>query len=254
MTVASVAALGFARDAATYAISRPGYPDAIVDWLRDELGIGPASLAIDVGAGTGLFTAMLLRTGARVIAIDPVAAMLTQLRSSLPDVDTIEAAADAIPLPDASVDAIVCATAFHWFAHAAVVAEFGRLLRPGGALGLIWNLRDEREPWVRQLSEITDAWSGEAARQRDGSWRDPFPAPGFSPLVDTTMTYEHRGHVDDVVIGRTLSTSFIAALDRDAQATVLDQVKALIAKTPALGGDEVVFPYVTKAYHCRRID
>ena len=254
--VHAVAASGFARGAQAYANGRPGYPAATIDWLCRDLGIGPDSRVVEVGAGTGLFTQLLMQTGAAIAAVDPVCEMLDRLAVTCPGVDAIVAPAQSIPLDDGSVDAILSATAFHWFASMETLREFHRLLRPGGMVGLIWNLRDERVPWVARLSEITNRRNRAAPRERDEDWRAPFVAEsGFSSLVETVMTYAHHGPVEDVVVGRTLSTSFIAALDDGARAEVVAEVRALIAATPELAsGGDVTFPYVTRAYRCRRID
>lgn len=250
-----IAGTGFARGAGVYATSRPGYPAAVTDWLRDRLGIGTGSVVAEVGAGTGKFTILLADSGAEVIAIDPVAEMLAELHAALPDVRTVVTSADKLPLADASVDAVICATAFHWFASSNVVAEFRRVLRLGGTLGLIWNVRDTSVPWVAALSELTNRYQGDAPRETEAAWRAPFPAPGFTPLHETRMRYEHRGHAEDVIVGRTLSTSFIAALPDATKATVVADVRDLIARTPALAGQsDIVFPYVTTAYDCRRLD
>jgi SAM-dependent methyltransferase len=250
-----VAGTGFALGAEVYAASRPGYPRESEDWLRERLGIGPGSVVAEVGAGTGKFTPALIATGADVIAVDPVSEMLEQLSAELPEVRTVVAPAQKLPFADASIDAIVCATAFHWFATAETLGEFRRVLRPGGALGLIWNRRDTNVPWVAQLSELTNRHQGDAPREKSDAWRVPFPAPGFTPLRETLMRYEHRGTSEDVIVGRTLSTSFIAALPDDTKAEVIEQVRALIAATPELAGQaEVAFPYVTTAYDCRRLD
>jgi len=250
-----IAGTGFARGAGVYATGRPGYPAAVTDWLRDRLGIGVGSVVAEVGAGTGKFTALLADIGADVIAVDPVPEMLAELCAALPQVRTLVAAADALPLADASVDAVVCATAFHWFASREVVAEFHRVLRPGGTLGLIWNVRDTGIPWVAALSELTNRYQGDAPRESEAAWRASFPAPGFGPLHETRMRHEHRGAPEDVIVGRTLSTSFIAALPDAIQAEVVAQVHALIARTPELAGRaETAFPYITTAYDCRRLD
>lgn len=258
MTTAGVhraAATGFADGADIYAASRPAYPGEALDWLRDRMGIGPDSRVVEVGAGTGLFTRLLVETGAQVLATDPVAEMLTHLASALPGVATAIATAEALPVAAESADAVICATAFHWFATPQTLAEFRRVLRPGGTLGLIWNVRDIAEPWVRQLSEITDLYQDDAPRQKSQTWRDVFPAPGFSPLHETAMRYDHVGTAEEVIIGRTLSTSFIAALPDDRRATLVDEIRAMIAATPELAGKHKVhFPYVTRAYDCRRID
>jgi SAM-dependent methyltransferase len=249
------AATGFADGADVYAASRPAYPDAARDWLRDRLAIGPDSQVVEVGAGTGLFTRLLLDTGAMVLATDPVPEMLAHLASALPGGATAVATADALPVADGSVDAVICATAFHWFATPQVLAEFRRVLRPGGMLGLIWNVRDNEIPWVRRLSEITDRYQHDAPRQKSQAWREVFPAPGFTPLRETVMRYDHVGTPEDVIVGRTLSTSFIAALPEDRRAVLVDEVRAMIAATPDLAGKRGIrFPYVTRAYDCHRID
>jgi SAM-dependent methyltransferase len=249
------AATGFADGADIYAASRPSYPGEALDWLRDRIEIGPDSRVVEVGAGTGLFTRLLLETGAKALATDPVAEMLAHLASTVPSVATAIATAEALPVAAESVDAVICATAFHWFATPQVLAEFRRVLRPGGRIGLIWNVRDNEVPWVRRLSEITDRYQDDAPRQKSQAWRDVFPAPGFTPLHETEMRYDHAGSPEEVVIGRTLSTSFIAALPEDRRASLVDEVRAMIAATPELAGkSEVRFPYVTRAYDCRRID
>lgn len=249
------AATGFADGADIYAASRPAYPGEALDWLRDRLGIGPDSRVVEVGAGTGLFTSLLVETGAKVLATDPVAAMLAHLASTVPGVATAIATAEALPVAAESVDAVICATAFHWFATPQALAEFRRVLRPGGTVGLIWNVRDVAVPWVRQLSEITDRYQEDAPRQKSQAWRGVFPAPGFTPLHETAMRYDHAGTPEEVIIGRTLSTSFIAALPDDRRAALVNEVRAMIAATPELAGKHNVhFPYVTRAYDCRRID
>lgn len=256
MTTAGVhraAAKGFADGADIYAASRPAYPAEALDWLRDGMAIGPDSRVVEVGAGTGLFTRLLLATGAAVVATDPVPEMLAHLASTLSGAGTAVATADALPVADGSVDAVICATAFHWFATPPVLAEFRRVLRPGGMLGLIWNVRDIDIPWVRRLSEITDRYQDDAPRQKSQAWRDVFPAPGFSPLRETVMRYDHLGSPEDVIIGRIVSTSFIAALPTDRRAALVGEVRATIAATPELvGRDTVAFPYLTKAYACSR--
>ena len=249
------AATGFADGADIYASSRPAYPGEALDWLRDRMGIGAASRVVEVGAGTGLFTRLILETGARVLAVDPVAEMLAHLAATVPGVATAIATAETLPVAAESVDAVICATAFHWFATSPVLAEFHRVLRPGGTLGLIWNVRDTEVPWVRRLSEITDRYQDDAPRQKSQAWRDVFPAPGFSPLHETAMRYDHAGTAEEVIIGRTLSTSFIAALPDDRRAILVDEIRAMIAATPELTGKHKVhFPYVTRAYDCHRID
>ncbi len=247
------AAQGFAAQADTYARGRPDYPAGLAAWLRGTLGLGAGKTVVDLGAGTGKFSRLLGATGATVIAVEPVAEMRGQLLRSLPDVEALDGTAEAIPLADASVDAIVCAQAFHWFANTTAMAEIRRVLRPGGKLGLVWNVRDESVGWVARLTEVLTPLEGDAPRFYKGDWKRVFPADGFSELVLTSLPHEHRGPPQQVIIDRLMSVSFVAALPADQQGAVRAQLQAVIDGEPALAGkDEVVFPYRTEAYCCTR--
>ena len=109
--------------------------------------------------------------------------MRAELSHAFPDVDVLEGRAEALPLSDASVDAILCAQAFHWFATREALAEMRRVLKIGGKLGLIWNVRDESVGWVFQLTTLLAPYQGDAPRHESGRWREVFPAEGFSQLV-----------------------------------------------------------------------
>lgn len=207
------------------------------------------------GAGTGKFTKLLAQTGADVTAVEPVAAMLKELRQQLPGVRTIQGTAQHIPLPDSSVDAVVCAQSFHWFASAESLAEFRRVLKPGGALGLIWNVRDASVEWVGKLACILATHEGDAPRYDHGEWRHVFPARGFCELRERTIPHVHTGSPERVIVDRVASVSFIAALDDRTRGEVLAEVRALISSTPELANHvQVGFPYLTSIYWCRRSD
>src|SRR5690349_714085 len=118
-----MAAEGYSRGTDSYVHGRPEFPLAALDWLRDDLGLHAASTVVDLGAGTGKFTRLLMKTGARVVAIEPVAAMRNRLAADLPEVTALPGQAQHMPLPDTSADAVICAQAFHWFASAASLAE-----------------------------------------------------------------------------------------------------------------------------------
>jgi ubiquinone/menaquinone biosynthesis C-methylase UbiE len=139
--------------AGLYAAARPTYPREAVDWIVDS----PGREIVDVGAGTGLFTALLTERSSAVTAVEPSVRMLEELRSALPHVAAVEGSGERMPLPDASADLITFAQAWHWVDVAAASSEAARVLRRGGSLALIWNLRDERVDWVRDLGDAMRA-------------------------------------------------------------------------------------------------
>lgn len=143
-----IAAQGYAAADEDYERARPSYPTRAVELLLAELGIAPESTVLDLGAGTGKFTRLLRPTGATLLALEPVSAMRRHLADAVPEARVLDGTAESIPLPDGSVDAIVAATAFHWFKGDDALEEIARVLRPGGGLGLVWNNPDEDADWV----------------------------------------------------------------------------------------------------------
>jgi SAM-dependent methyltransferase len=241
---------GYTTAADNYVRGRPDYPAAIVDWLRNALGLDATRTVVDLGAGTGKFTPRLIETGAQVIAVEPVEQMLGKLSSALPQVEALTGSACSIPLPDASVDAVVCAQSFHWFARTEALAEIHRVLTPGGKLGLVWNMRDARVGWVARLDRIVNRIEGDTPRYYTGAWRTVFPFKGLGPLHEQHFSIGHTGSPEDVIVNRIRSISFIAALAPQERARIEDEVKALIAEEPALSGRAVVtMPYETAAFH-----
>ncbi|HEY3784952.1 MAG TPA: methyltransferase domain-containing protein [Steroidobacteraceae bacterium] len=250
--VHETAARGFARDAQAYARGRPEYPLALDPWLQFTLGLGPSRTVLDLGAGTGKLTRRLLATGAQVLAVDPVAPMLARLRQDFPGVETRIGTAEAIPLLAGAVDAVACGQSFHWFATEAALQEIRRVLRSGGALGLVWNVRDESVPWASALSRILSRYEGDAPRYCGGAWRKVFATPGFGPLQERRFVHQHSGPAEQVIVDRFLSVSFIAALEPAERDRVAAQLRELIATTPALREDIVTIPYETLAVSCAR--
>ena len=249
MAVHPEAAAGFDSGAAAYERGRPSYPATAVDLLVEELGIGPGATVVDLGAGTGKWTRLLVERGARVVAIEPVAGMRQQLAAAVPGVEVIDAPAEAVPLRDGWADAVTAAQAFHWFDQPAALAECARLLRPGGGLGMVWNARDESVPWVAELNSImTGPRGGVPAYGDDIDLEAAVAADGrFTPL-------HHRavGSAQDmdeaVLLDRVSSTSYIATLAEDRRAAVLESVRRLVAGLPA----RFTLPHRTDVYWCHR--
>ena len=242
-----IAAAGFGAEAATYERGRPSYPEAAVGHLVDQLELGVGCRVLDLAAGTGKMTRLLLATGADVVAVEPVAAMRVQLHNAL-GVEALEGTAEAIPLPDASVDAVVVAQAFHWFDAPRALAEIVRVLRPGGALALVWNERDETVPWVAELGRIIH-WNTRQPYRVGTDWRTVIDPVGVcTPLQH--RRFQHVQEVDvELLLERVVSTSYIAAMAPEERRPILEGVRALVAAFPPR------FPlhYDTDVWWCRAL-
>lgn len=259
-TIHDAARQGYSTAAQAYENGRPEYPAELDGWLGDALALRAGKTVLDLGAGTGKFTQRLVRTGATVVAVEPVEAMREQLVAKLPTVTAWPGTAERMPAETASADVVICAQAFHWFATEAALREIHRVLRPDGQLGLVWNVRDESVDWVAAITEIITPYEGDAPRFYKGDWRRPFAegsfgGRGFSPLQNEVFVHCHVGSAESVIIDRFLSVSFIAALPDAEKARVKAQLQTLIDTHPALRGrDSVAFPYRTEAYRCARLD
>ncbi|BAN25100.1 class I SAM-dependent methyltransferase [Caballeronia insecticola] len=240
---------GYTANAESYVRGRPDYPPELAGWLADTLGVAPGVSVVDLGAGTGKFTPRLVQTGARVIAVEPVDSMRAKLASALPGVQALAGTAQSIPLADASVDVVVCAQSFHWFANREALDEIHRVLKPGGKLGLVWNMRDARVPWIAKLDAIVNRYEGDTPRYYSGAWRSAFPHAGFGAIAETHFSVGHTGSPEDVIVHRVRSTSFIAALPESTREEIDHAVRALIDDEPDLRGKrEVTVPYETAAF------
>lgn len=253
--VAAAAAVGFERGAGAYAASRPSYPDAVVGMLAAE-GVTPASRVVDLAAGTGILTAQLVAAGLEVVAVEPVAAMRAELTRSLPDVEVIDAVAEDLPFEDHSVDAVTVAQGFHWFDAPSALAEIARVLRPGGILLLTWNVRDESVPWMRRWTDVVHEVTGGRpyTDHREQSWADVVAASGrFTPLLLERVDHSFPT-TRELVVERTLSTSYVAALDPGPREELIAAVGRLIDTDPDTAGrDTFAFPNLTDIYWCHRL-
>jgi SAM-dependent methyltransferase len=232
MPVHESARKGFERNADAYERGRPTYPAQATAWLVENLGLGPGRTVVDVGAGTGKLTRALVPSGADVIAVEPVAAMRAVLERELPTARTIDGTAESLPLQDGAADAIVVGQAFHWFDGHGALAEFHRLLRADGRLGLIWNVRDRRQELQRKIDQITEPLRGDTPSVASGKWRAALEQSAlFWPVGELEVPFE-LDLDPDTFVDRIASISFIAALDDSRHEEVLVHARALAAEHP----------------------
>jgi SAM-dependent methyltransferase len=249
MAINSIAQAGFTKGAAAYERGRPDYPAAAVAFMAEQLGLCEGATVIDIGAGTGKLSRPLIETGARLIAVEPVAAMRDQFSRVLPDVRILEGTAEAIALADGCADAAVAAQAFHWFANAKALAEIHRVLKAGGRLGLVWNKRDASAGWVRDVWALIDRAKHGAPSHRTGLWKNAFNEfPGFRPV--TEKSFAHAQRVDfGLLTDRIASTSFVANMDEAERARLLREVRGVLGRHPDTRGKELLdIPYRTDVY------
>jgi len=183
-----------------------------------------------------------------------VEAMRTALTRSLPEVQALAGTAEGIPLPDASIDAVAVGQAFHWFDGDAALAEIHRVLRPGGRLGLIWNVKDESVDWIEKLGGIMESYRGDAPRVASGAWKDAFARTTlFTSLQRARFSFVHEADFA-AVVARVTSVSFIAALPPAEFARVVEKVRVLLATHPETAGRSTFeLPYRTGVYWTKRI-
>jgi SAM-dependent methyltransferase len=242
------AARGFAHVAATYERGRPDYPHELLDWLRSRVLLAEGRVVIDLGAGTGKLARLLVGHGARVLAVEPLEEMRAELEAVVPQAEVVAGSAEAIPLGDAMADLVTCGQSFHWFANEVALGEIARVLRPGGALVLIWNMRDSSDELQQRLGAILDARRGETPTYASGEWRAVMDRsarfiPDGELAVRTEQVVDRAGLLD-----RVESTSFVAGLAGPERAQLLAEVASLVAST-----GRVSLRYVTEA-HAYRLD
>jgi SAM-dependent methyltransferase len=239
----------FGTAAVAYAEHRPDYAQAAARWTLER---APGPRVLDLGAGTGKLTATLVALGAEVIAVEPDAAMLTELRRALPSVPALPGSAEAIPLPDASVDAVLAGNAMHWFDMDVAGPEIARVLAPGGTLAGLWNVFDDRVDWVAGLARV----GGSAAigpRDLPASWRaetagmhlpEAGVAPQFGWPEQAEFPHGQRRTADSLVA--TLATkAAMLVMPKEEQAAALIRIRAFLASRPETARGEFTLPLLT---------
>ncbi|MFG0284556.1 MAG: class I SAM-dependent methyltransferase [Phycisphaerales bacterium JB039] len=216
----------FTDRAADYDRCRPGYPEAAIDMLLARRG-DPAPLTVaDVGAGTGILSRALARRGATIIAIEPNDAMRAAA-SPAAGVRWVAATGEATGLEPASVDLVTCAQAFHWLRPDEAIAEFCRILKPGGRIALLWNIGDERDPVTRgyydAIRRASDGFTSSHGRIGDAPLEHPLLCAQERHILPNAQQLDVEG-----LIGRALSASYVPRhQDSPQRARLIEDLRAL---------------------------
>jgi SAM-dependent methyltransferase len=237
-------AISFGQVAEAYERARPGYPDDAVRWLAGE---APCDV-VDLGAGTGKLTRSLVALGHTVVAVEPLPEMIAQLRASVPQATAVGGGAEAIPLASASADVVTVAQAFHWFDQAVALSEIARVLRPGGRIALVWNVRDESETWVAELSDAMVGRTGV-----DAGAAEPIDASGLFGPVEHAVFGPHVQEIGrEALRDLVLSRSYCAVLSVEEREPILQKIDALFAGHAQDG--VVRLPYLVECFRAVRLD
>ncbi|HEX6933638.1 MAG TPA: class I SAM-dependent methyltransferase [Streptosporangiaceae bacterium] len=253
-------AASFGAAATAYAEHRPDYPVAAIRWaIEPALRREPRPARIlDLGAGTGKLTAQLAGLdldGARpdVIAVEPDPHMLAQLRRGLPGVTAAAGRAEAIPLPDASVDAVLAGQAAHWFDLVRALPEIARVLRPGGVFAGLWNTDDDRVAWVAGLHQVSGRKNAVAFTSYRPEDEDEITAWVLGPGQDLFLPPEAagfpHGHVRTAasLVATMRTHSMFLIMEPDEREAVLGAVAGFLAATPETSSGTFTFPLWTLA-------
>jgi SAM-dependent methyltransferase len=249
-------ARSFGEAAAQYARFRPGYAEEAIRWCLAPVSEVQPVLVVDLGAGTGILTGALARLGADVVAVEPDREMLAELRRRLPGVRGMEGSAEALPLPDQSVDAVLCGQALHWFDLDRALPEIGRVLTPGGVLAGLWNVHDDRVGWVAGLAAITktgatlSSWRSipkgvteQRALRAGSSW--------FAPVEEGEFGNGRVGSADSLVAA-IATHSRMLVMDEAQRARTLAAVRDFLHRQPETSAGEFTLPMVTVALRAVR--
>lgn len=246
----SVRATSFGRVAEDYDRYRPRLPKATLDWLLPA----ECRVALDLGAGTGAAACELVGTVERVIAVEPDPRMRALIIRHVPKAKVMDGCAESLPLEDASVDAVLVCSAWHWMDPGRAVPEIARVLRSGGVLGLLWNSLDRDAPWVAELRHLAGhpRFEEEPRRSRGPeSVHLPEGAPFEAAQIHTIrwtweITQEH-------LLGLMGTYSSVIMLSQPQRAEALAQVRNLVEARKPRHSEKILVPMACRCWKALRV-
>jgi len=258
-----VAQAGFEQNVDLYENARPSYPPAAISHLESVLELMPnQSHVVDLGAGTGKLTRLLLSNGYRHLeAIEPAAAMREKFEQILPSVQILNANSWNMPIPTNSQDAVICAQAFHWFANLNTLREVHRVLKPGGGFAMIWNMEDRTDKeWVGELRDYYEQFELDSPQFRLGLWKHVWEEDEAKSLF-SQLQFEKVNHflysTKETIRQRILSKSYIACQAEEKQAEISMKLMQILEDAVDIDYDQnglVSFPYLTEMVWCKKLE
>lgn len=233
-----------------YVKHRPTYPPEVIETLRRECGLAAGSAVADIGAGTGIFSALLLAAGWQVRAVEPNAPMRQAAEArlgGLPGFSSVAGSAEQTGLPSASVDLVTAAQAFHWFRPEETRREFARILKPGGWVALVWNQRATSTPLQAEYEAMLLAYSAEYANSGHRKQDDSVLARFFSPSGYRKLVVENGREQDLASLkGLLRSSSYAPKEGTPGFAPMMAELERIVARHAVAG--RVRFVYETRVF------
>jgi SAM-dependent methyltransferase len=236
-------ARSFESVAAEYERHRPGYPEEALRWATEQLGLDPGARVLDIGAGTGKLTRRLVSLGYDVVAVEPGAPMLDELRAAVPEAEAREASAESIPVRDETVDAAFAGQAYHWFDRERALPELQRVIKTGGGLVLLWNWWNERDPLQRELGELIGYAGHEPYRNEE------LPGEPWFREVGRTVVETLEESSPDALVGDLSTASAFLTAEPDEREESLRAVHELASRY----GERFPLPRLTYAFAFERL-
>lgn len=257
---------GAAADA--YDEHRPGYPEAAVRWALEPAATGGVAddipgagglaglRVLDLGAGTGILTRQLVGLGLAVAAVEPDPAMLGALRRQLTSVPALDGTAESIPLPDASVRAVLCGQAMHWFDLERSLPEIARVLAPGGVLAALWNTDDDRVDWVAGLHAAAEGAGGPTvsssrAQTVQAGFLKASGSAAFAPTEIEDFPHGYQRTAGSLVDAFSTHSMFLV-MPPERRERVLGQVRSYVRSRPETSGGPFTMPMITSVLRAVR--
>ena len=246
-----------------YEISRPSYPHESINFIVTYINNNTHNnnnnnnnnvKILDLAAGTGKFTRLLMPFFNDIVAVEPVPEMIKSFSNILPSIPIHQGTATNIPLKDSSVNVVVVAQAFHWFANKEAIKEIHRVLSPGGYFFLIWNMEDSGANWVKDLRDAYEQFDGIIPQYRLGSWKsvwehDKDESLFRLPLSHQSFDWNMPGNNKDMICNRVKSKSYVSCLDETIRNELLCKIERILDEHRLFDTkDAIDFPYVTDVY------
>lgn len=225
----------FSNRVEAYVRARPGYPAEVVETLQREAGLPEGATVADLGSGTGISAELFLRRGYQVLAIEPNAAMrqaAEERLGGLPGFTSLDATAEATGLPDASIDLVLAAQAFHWFDQPAARREFTRILRPGGAVALLWNSRlTDATPFLQDYEALLQQFGTDYQQVNHQQLDETALNTFFAPRTVQRRVFPNTQQLDrDGLRSRLLSSSYVPPADDPRSRPMLARLNEIFTR------------------------